>query len=245
MFVARHAVIRLHFAHARAEVTVHSSSSIHRLVPATTAAVGWALTIGAMNAELEHLLDIQNGVATSGQILACLNRWAFETELESDHCNECGRASTVAVSPRCAALARVGLSCGTAVAVCLGTAAAMYGFDTEEPADLHVLSPPGCQLRSADGLVVHRRDGAPLSDGRRQAGHRSGVDGGRGRPQSAAAASTGDVGCRIAQRNLQPCRTVAGGGRAGGTRGIVAVRDLIPLADGLRNRRWKARRGWR
>ena len=41
------------------------------------------------------------------------------------------------------------LSCGTAVAVCLGTAAAMYGFDTEEPADLHVLSPPGSQLRSA------------------------------------------------------------------------------------------------
>ena len=35
------------------------------------------------------------------------------------------------------------LSCGTTVAVCLGTAAALYGFDTEEPADLHVLNPPG------------------------------------------------------------------------------------------------------
>lgn len=58
--------------------------------------------------------------------------------------------------------------CGTRVAACLHTAAAIHGFDVEEPAGLHVLSPSGSRLRSTDGLKVHRREGAPLTivDGR-------------------------------------------------------------------------------
>lgn len=55
------------------------------------------------------------------------------------------------------------LQTGRNVAVCMGTAAAAYGFDTERTVDLHVLNPNGRQLRSTDGLVVHRRDGAPLT----------------------------------------------------------------------------------
>jgi hypothetical protein len=60
------------------------------------------------------------------------------------------------------------LRAGEPVAICLSTAAAAYGFDTEAPAELHVLNPARHQLRNSDGLVVHRRDGAPLSvvDGR-------------------------------------------------------------------------------
>jgi hypothetical protein len=55
------------------------------------------------------------------------------------------------------------LAAGTSVAACLGTAAAAYGFDTERTADLHVINPGGRRLRSADGLVVYRREGAPLA----------------------------------------------------------------------------------
>ena len=60
------------------------------------------------------------------------------------------------------------LRVGEPVAICLGTAAAAFGFDTEDTVDLHVLTPAGHQLRAADGLVVHRREGAPLTvvDGR-------------------------------------------------------------------------------
>lgn len=54
------------------------------------------------------------------------------------------------------------LACGEVVGVCMATAARAYGFDTENGAELHVLNPSGHQLRPADGLVVHRRDGAPL-----------------------------------------------------------------------------------
>jgi hypothetical protein len=55
------------------------------------------------------------------------------------------------------------LKCGQHVAVCLGTAAAIFGFDTEDSADLHILNPAGHLLRAGSGLVVHRRDGVPLT----------------------------------------------------------------------------------
>jgi hypothetical protein len=52
------------------------------------------------------------------------------------------------------------LRCGEHVAVCMGTAAAAFGFDTETVKALHVLNPAGHLLRNSAGLVVHRRDGA-------------------------------------------------------------------------------------
>ena len=110
---------------------------------------------------------------------------------------------------------------------------AVYGFDTEEPHDLHVLSPPGSRLRSADGLVVHRRDGAPLVTCKT-------------RPATAPAWTAVEVARSL--RRPRGLATLDAALRSGtctrpelwraavvqaGRRGIVAVRDLIPLADGL------------
>lgn len=121
--------------------------------------------------------------------------------------------------------------CGKPVAACLHTAAAMYGFDTAEPADLHVLSPPGSRLRSTDGLVVHRREGAPLTV----------VD---GRPATTPAWTAVEVA--RSQRRPRALATLDAALRSGscdrtelwraavaqaGRRGIVAVRGLIALAD--------------
>ena len=39
----------------------------------------------------------------------------------------------------------------------------VFGFDTEGSPDLHVVNPTGHLLRAGAGLVVHRRDGAPLT----------------------------------------------------------------------------------
>ncbi|BBX74647.1 hypothetical protein MSHI_25530 [Mycobacterium shinjukuense] len=55
------------------------------------------------------------------------------------------------------------MATGTTVAVCMGTASAAYGLDAEGTADLHVLNPGGRRLRSTDGLLVYRREGAPVS----------------------------------------------------------------------------------
>jgi hypothetical protein len=117
--------------------------------------------------------------------------------------------------------------------VCLGTAAALHGFDTEQPADFHVLSPPGSRLRSADGLVVHRRDGAPLvTIGERPATSPAwtAVEVARSlrRPRALA---TLDAALR-SRSCARPELWRAAVDQAG-RRGIVAVRDLIALADGL------------
>ena len=195
-----------------------------------------------MNPELERLLDEQKGVVTNGQILTHLTRRAFEAELNSGSLERMWQGIYCRGEADDALRLRgLDLSCGTAVAVCLGTAAAVYGFDTEEPAALHVLSPPGSRLRSADGLVVHRRDGAPLSvvAGRRATGPAwTAVEVARGlrRPRALA---TLDAALRSGTCNRVELwrAAVAQAGR----RGIVAVRELSPasgrcphlLADGL------------
>jgi hypothetical protein len=186
-----------------------------------------------MHAELERLLDDQQGVASSGQILAVITRRAFASALNTGsleriwqgiYCR--GEANDVL------RLRGLDLSCGTRVAACLGTAAAIHGFDTEEPADFHVLSPPGSRLRSADGLVVHRRDGAPLVmvDGRRVTSPAwTAVEVARNlrRPRALA---TLDAALR--SEKCQRAELWRAAIEQAGRRGIVAVRDLIPLADG-------------
>jgi hypothetical protein len=123
-----------------------------------------ALTMAPMHPELLRLLDEQGGVVTSAQALTFLTRRGLEAELNSDGLQKVwygiyghGRVT------RGLQLRGLDLATGTTVAACLGTAADAYGFDTEQTADLHVLNPPRQQLRSGDGLVVHRREGAPLT----------------------------------------------------------------------------------
>jgi hypothetical protein len=183
--------------------------------------------------ELDQLFDSQRGVATSCQILQHLTRRGFEAELRTGDLERIWQGIYCRGEPTDELRLRgLDLSCGTAVPVCLGTAAAIHGFDTEQPADLHVLSPPGSRLRSADGLVVHRRDGAPL------------VTVGD-RPATSPAWTAVEVARSL--RRPRVLATLDAALRSGtctrpelwraavqqaGRRGIVAVRDLIPLADG-------------
>jgi hypothetical protein len=187
-----------------------------------------------MHPELDALFDGQGGVATSGQILSYLTRHRFDAAVNTGVLERMWQGIYCRGEPDDALRLRgLDLSCGTPVPVCLGTAAAMYGFDTEQPADLHVLNPPGHQLRPVDGLVVHRRDGAPLTmvDGRpATAPDWTAVEVARSvrRPRALA---TLDAALRSGTSSRAELwrAAVAQAGR----RGIVAVRELIPLADGL------------
>jgi len=184
--------------------------------------------------ELDHLFDRQQGVATSGQILQHLTRRAFEAELKTGNLERIWQGTYCRGEPTDELRLRgLDLSCGTAVPVCLGTAAAVHGFDTEEPRDLHVVSPPGSRLRSADGLVVHRRDGAPLVKvGERLATSPAwtAVEVARSlrRPRALATLDAALRSGTCTRPDLW--RTAAA---QAGRRGIIAVRDLIALADGL------------
>lgn len=96
---------------------------------------------------------------------------------------------------------------------------------------MHVLNPPGGQLRSVDGLVVHRRDGAPLTykDGRYlTAPAWTAIEVARTlrRPRALAAldAALRSGTCTRTELWLAALEQA-------GRRGIVNVRNLIALAD--------------
>ncbi|WP_349269627.1 hypothetical protein MPNTM1_05558 [Mycolicibacterium parafortuitum] len=186
-----------------------------------------------MNDELLALIDAQHGVATSGQILAHLPRRRFEKLVNTGVLERIWQGVYCLGEPDDGLrLHGLDLATGTRVAVCLGTAAAVHGFDTEQPRDLHVLNPPGCGLRDADGLVVHRREGAPLVvvDGRRVTSPAwTAVEVARSlrRPRALA---TLDAALRSGTCTRADLWRAALEQK--GRRGIVAVRNLLPVADG-------------
>lgn len=120
--------------------------------------------MAGMHPELSGLLDAQGGVVTSAQALTFLTRRRLEADVNTGVLQKVwygiyGRGEMTTELR----LRGLDLAAGTPVAVCMGTAATAYGFDTEGTGAVHVLNPSGRQLRSTEGLVVHRRAGAPLS----------------------------------------------------------------------------------
>lgn len=185
-----------------------------------------------MDPALRQLFDRQGGLAASSQILALVPRYTFEAVLKASDLERLWHGIYCLGEPTDELRLRgLDLSCGTTVPVCLATAAALFGFDTEQPAGLHVLNPPGHQLRSADGLVVHRRDGAPLvrvADRLATSPAWTAIEVARAlrRPRALA---TLDAALR--SETCTRAELWRAASRQAGRRGIVAVRDLLPLAD--------------
>jgi hypothetical protein len=191
------------------------------------------LRIRIVNTDLEALLETQHGVATSAQILAMQPRRTFNADLRTGVLQRIWQGIYCHGEPDdWTRLRGLDLATGTSVPVCLGTAAALYGFDTENPEDLHVLNPPHHQLRNVDGLVVHRRNGAPMAEfrGRPATGPNwTAIEVARSlrRPRALA---TLDAALRSGTCNrIDMSRALA---KQAGRRGVVAIRELLPLADG-------------
>lgn len=178
------------------------------------------------------LLARQGGVATTAQLLNVLSRSRLDTRIRTGDLVEVWPGVYSREEPdNLTRLRGLDLRAGEPVAICLGTAAAAYGFDTEDVIDLHVLNPDGHQLRASDGLIIHRRDGAPLA----AVG---------GRPATTAAWTAVEVARAL--RRPRALATLDAALRSGtcdrrqlldavsdqhGRRGIVHVRELVPHAD--------------
>lgn len=185
-----------------------------------------------MPLDLNELLDGQAGVATTGQLLTVLSRSQLDTRIQRGDLVKVwpGVYSNVEPSTRIR-LCGLDLRAGESVALCLSSAAAAFGFDTEDVDDLHVLNPLRHQLRNSDGLVVHRREGAPLSEVDGRAATAPGwtaVEVARGlrRPRALATLDAALRSGTCGRRDL-----VLAVEKQAGRRGIVNVRDLVPLAD--------------
>ncbi|OPX10941.1 endonuclease domain-containing protein [Mycobacterium sp. AT1] len=182
--------------------------------------------------DLDDLFNGQAGVATTGQLLTVLSRSQLDTRIQRGDLVKVwpGVYSRVELDTH-VRLRGLDLRAGEPVALCLSSAAAAFGFDTEGIDDLHVLNPLGHQLRNSDGLVVHRRDGAPLSEVEGRPVTEPGwtaVEVARGlrRPRALATLDAALRSGTCGRRDL--VRAVM---KQAGRRGIVNVRDLVPLAD--------------
>ena len=185
-----------------------------------------------MDEALRQLFDTQGGVATSGQILAAVPRYHFESVLKTRYLERIWQGIYCHGEPTDELRLRgLDLSCGSTVAVCLATAASLFGFDTEQPQGLHMLNPPRHQIRPVDGLVVHRRDGAPLvMVGERPATAPAwtAVELARSqrRPRALATLDAALRSTTCSRGELWRAAT-----QQAGRRGIVAVRELLMHAD--------------
>jgi len=127
-------------------------------------------------------------------------------------------------------LAALDLSAGQSIVACMGTAAALYGFDTENTSRVHILD-PGIRMRPSLGVMVHQRIGAPLrrvEDRLATAPAWTAIEVARSlwRPRALA---TLDAALRVGACTAAELSATIGQHK--GRRGIVKVRKLLGYAD--------------
>lgn len=185
-----------------------------------------------VSADFRDVFDA-HGVATSRQVLTAISRRELRSLVAMGKLHSVWQGVYSNRPPDLwTKLAGLDARIGDHVAVCLHTAAHMYGFDTENVSDLHVLASGQHLLRSTTGLKVHRRDGAPLCQfmGRTiTAPAWTAVEVARTlrRPRALA---TLDLALR--SRHCVRAQLMAAAEQQRGRRGITHVRELIPLANG-------------
>lgn len=173
-----------------------------------------------------------DGVASTQQMLTLMTRKQLRTLVEQGELVRIERGIYATRPPDLATrLAALDLRCSEKPVVCMQTAAALFGFDTEPDARVHILD-PGVRIRPSADLMVHQRIGAPL----RPIGGRLATDPAwtavelartlrRPRALAVLDAALHSRACTITE-----LASAVDGQR--GRRGIVEVRALLTHADG-------------
>lgn len=181
---------------------------------------------------IHDLIASAGGQATTAELLAVMSRKTLATHVRTGEivrvCHGVYASSPPDVSGRLAAL---DLMVGKPVVPCMGTAAGLYGFDTERDSRVHVLD-PGIRMRPTAGVMVHQRTGALLASV-------------QGRLATAPAWTAVEV-ARVLHRpralatldaalHVGACTAAdldAAVREQKGRRGIVRVREMLAHADG-------------
>ncbi len=112
--------------------------------------------------DIEKVLLDGGGLATTSQLLTVTSRKRLAGLVKCGKLIRVRHGVYMATDPDMSdRLAAAELMVNQRVVACMGTAAALYGFDTEATSQLHVLD-PGIRMRPSLGLMVHQRIGAPL-----------------------------------------------------------------------------------
>jgi len=173
-----------------------------------------------------------DGLATTGELLTVMTRQQLDVQVRKGGLIRVWRGVySVAQPDLLMRLRALDLLIGGHAVACMHTAAALYGFCVEKHDSVHVLD-SGSRLRLGGELVVHQREGAPLQ-----------------LISSRSATSPAWTAVEVARQVRRPraLATLDAALHSGwcsaadlaetmdrhrGRRGIVAVRNLLPLVDG-------------
>ena len=177
-------------------------------------------------------LDQHGGFATTEQLLTVMTRQQLDVQVRNGGLVRVWHGVYAAAVPDLIGrLAALDLFMGQRAVACMGTAAALHGFDLENTRVVHVLD-PGVRMRPTMGLMVHQRTGAPLQ---RVAGRLAtapawtAVEVARQlrRPRALAALDAALHSSVCTRAELESAVR-----EQKGRRGIVQVRELLGHADG-------------
>lgn len=186
----------------------------------------------AVPTDATEIFQQSGGFATTAELLTVMTRQQLDVHVKNGRVTRVWHGVYAARPPTpLERLAALDLFVGQEAVACMGTAATLHGFDTENTTAIHVLD-PGVRMRPTIGLMVHQRTGARLQRV-------------SGRLATAPAWTAVEVARQLrrpralatldaALRSLQCNRADLDGAVAEqkGRRGIVAVRNLLPFADG-------------
>jgi hypothetical protein len=185
-----------------------------------------------VHADAIAVLKEGGGFTTTAQLLTVMTRQELDVQVKKGGLIRVWYGIYAAAQPDLLGrLQALDVFMGRPAVACMGTAAALYGFDTESTLRVHVLD-PGVRMRPTRRLMVHQRIGAPLRrvEGRlATAPAWTAIEVARTlrRPRALAtldaalhvgACTTGELHAVIREQK--------------GRRGIVKVRELIGYADG-------------
>ncbi len=182
--------------------------------------------------DIESALLARGGLATTGELLTVVSRKRLAGLVKAGRLvRVCHGVYALSQPDVLSKLAALDLVAGQPIVACMGTAAGLYGFDTESTSRVHILD-PGVRMRPSTGLMVHQRIGAPL---RRV----------EGRLATAPAWTVIEVARTLrrprvlaaldAALHVRACTTGelhAAIREQKGRRGIVRVRELVAYTDG-------------
>lgn len=185
-----------------------------------------------MHADAIPVLEQTGGFATTAQLLTVMTRQQLDVQVKNGGLVRVWYGVYAAREPDLLGrLAALDIFMGCHAVACMGTAATLYGFDTENTTAIHVLD-PATRKRPTVGLMVHQRAGAKLQqvNGRLATSPAwTAVEIARQlrRPRALATLDAALHSMRCTHNDFKSAVS-----EQRGRRGIVAVRELLPFADG-------------
>jgi very-short-patch-repair endonuclease len=182
--------------------------------------------------DIESVLLARGGLATTAELLTLTTRKRLAGFIKAGRLIRVCRGVYALDEPDILVkLAALDLVAGQPIVACMATAAALYGFDTEDTSRVHILD-PGVRMRPSRNLMVHQRIGAPLRrvEGRLATAPAWTVIEVARTLRRPRALATLDAALHVGACTAGELRATIGEQK--GRRGIVKVRELIGCADG-------------